>query len=152
MSSHDFAVAILRDQLRQVKHDYEDVLQRLRMLKEFISSDRFLSPRTEDHKAFTRLVSAFHTSLMTPADLTVVQWYSEKLGGMMRKYLGAFMLRPFRPDIVVYYRSQFRQQCLIVLEQVMSVTKGEARRRQAYLMQLIYGLIGFCPVDRRELV
>jgi hypothetical protein len=152
LTSHDFAIAILRDQLRQVKHNHEDILQRLRLLKEFISSDRFLSPRMEDHKAFTRLVSTFHASLMTPLDLTIVKWYSEKLGGMMRKYTDAFMLRAFQPEIATYYRNQFRQDCLVALDQVMSVTEREARHYQAYLMQCMYRLVGFCPVDRRELV
>lgn len=158
MSARERVVAIFRDEIRRIKRDYEEILQKLRALREFISSDRFLSPRMEDYNAFMGLVSTFQASLMTPTGsassvLAAVEWYSKKLwGDVMKKYRGAFMLRPFRPDITAYYGNQFRREFPMTLEEVMRVTTAEARRRQAYLLQAMYEFAGNCPVDRKELV
>jgi len=141
------AVAIFRDELRRIRLQYEDSYRKLGALRRFISSDHFLSPREEDYLAFVDLVSSFHTSLMAPPEFATVEWCSKKLGDMTGKYVGAFMLMPFRPDIVVRYRNRFRLDFPIGLEQVMSVTRTEARRRQAHVLQLIYQVSGLCPVE-----
>jgi len=146
------AVAIFREDIRQIKLQYGDSCGKLGALRRFISSDHFLSPREEDYLAFVDLVSSFHTSLMAPPEFVTIEWCSKKLGDMTGKYMGAFMLMPFRPDLVVRYRSRFRLEFPIGLEQIMTVNRTEARRRQAHLLESIYQVAGFCPVDRRELV
>jgi hypothetical protein len=145
------AVAYFKDELRRIRFQYADSCGKLEALKRFISSDQFLSPREKDFLAFLDLVFNFHISLMAP-EFATIEWYSEKLAETTSKYGAAFMLMRYRPDFAVHYRNRFRLDFPIWLEQIMNVTRTEARRRQAHVLECIYQVAGFCPVDRRELV